>query len=85
MGSRLLGLAGLSELPVGFALLIPHCSSVHTFGMRFAIDVVFLDARARVLDVRRAVPPRRVVRRRGAAAVLEVAAAQPPPTRPARR
>ena len=34
-------------------LLIPRCASVHTFGMRFALDLVFLDARRRPLAVRR--------------------------------
>lgn len=39
--ARLLGLAWLG--PAGApALLIPRCRSVHTFGMRFAIDLVFL-------------------------------------------
>jgi len=60
-------------------LLIPRCSSVHTFGMRFALDLFFLDREGRVIGVRRAVPPRRVVRWRGAAAVLEVPAAEKPP------
>src|SRR3954454_13187704 len=32
--SRLLGLAFMRSLPPGHALLIPHCRSVHTFGMR---------------------------------------------------
>ena len=33
------------------ALLIERCASVHTIGMRSPIDVVFLDARRRVVDV----------------------------------
>ena len=40
--TRLIGLAGLRRLPSGTALLLPDCRCVHTFGMRFAIDVVFL-------------------------------------------
>ena len=44
--SRLLGLALLRPERAGEGLLIPRCRSVHTFGMRFAIHVVFLDARA---------------------------------------
>jgi uncharacterized protein len=74
--ARLLGLALRRELPPGEALLIPRCSSVHTFGMRFALDVVFLDAARRVVEVRHHVPPARVVRRRGAAAVLETRAGE---------
>jgi uncharacterized protein len=74
--SRLLGLAWLEEREAGPGLLIPGCSSVHTFGMRFALDLVFLDRAGRPLGVRRSVPPRRVVWWREAAAVLEVPAGQ---------
>ena len=76
VGARLLGLAFLRELPPAHALLIPRCRSVHTFGMRFALDVVFLDARGRVLRVARGVPPRRVARCPGAYAVLEARAGE---------
>ena len=69
--SRLLGLAWLDDLPDGAGLLIPGCSSVHTFGMRFALNVGFLDGDLRVLRRVEAVPPGRVLWRRGAAAVLE--------------
>ena len=47
--ARLLGLAFLRRLPPDCGLLIPRCSSVHTFGMRFALDVVFLDGDGEVL------------------------------------
>ncbi|HEX5375773.1 MAG TPA: DUF192 domain-containing protein [Solirubrobacterales bacterium] len=73
-GSRLLGLAHLDRFYAGAGLFIPRCSSVHTFGMRFALDLYFLDEGERILDVRRAVPARRVVSRRGAHAVLEIPA-----------
>jgi uncharacterized membrane protein (UPF0127 family) len=70
--SRLLGLAWLrAPPPPGHALLIPHCRSVHTFGMRFPIDVAFLDERGRALRVERCVPARRVLGCRGGVAVLE--------------
>lgn len=74
--ARLLGLAWLADLPDDCGLLIPRCSSVHTFGMRFALDVAFLDEGGAVLREMVAVPPRRVVRCRGAAAVLERRAAR---------
>jgi hypothetical protein len=61
---------------VGAGLLIPRCASVHTFGMRFALDVYFLDGDGRVLFVHRGVPPRRLRRCRGARAVLEIPSAQ---------
>ncbi len=74
LGSRLLGLAWLEEADAGPGLLIPRCASVHTFGMRFELDLVFLDRHGRPLAVQRRVPPRRLARHRGAAAVLEVPA-----------
>jgi uncharacterized membrane protein (UPF0127 family) len=71
---RLVGLAGRRRAPPGVALLLPRCRSVHTFGMRFAVDLVWLDAQGRVLAVDEAVPPRRLRSRRDAAGVVEVAA-----------
>jgi uncharacterized membrane protein (UPF0127 family) len=41
--TRLVGLLGDSQLPPGHGLLIEPSSGVHTFGMRFPIDVVALD------------------------------------------
>ena len=73
--ARLLGLAGLPRERAGSGLLIPHCASVHTFGMRFALDLFFLDTEGRVLAVRRSAPPGRLVGCRRARAVLEVPAA----------
>jgi uncharacterized membrane protein (UPF0127 family) len=70
--ARLLGLAGLELEAAGPGLLIPRCASVHTFGMRFALDLVFLDERLRPLAVRRSVPPRRLSSQRAASAVLEL-------------
>jgi len=72
--ARLLGLALLEGLPAGHGLLIPRCRSVHTFGMRFALDVCFLDRDGRLVARRPAVPPNRVVGCREAAAVLELPA-----------
>jgi uncharacterized membrane protein (UPF0127 family) len=73
-GRRLLGLALQRGPPAGRALLLPGCRSVHTFGMRFALDLVWLDADGRVLAIDEAVPPGRVRGRRDAAAVLEAPA-----------
>jgi uncharacterized membrane protein (UPF0127 family) len=70
--ARLLGLAGLDRSRAGAGLLIPRCASVHTFGMRFPLDLVFLDERSRAISVRRGVRPGRIARERGAAAVLEL-------------
>jgi uncharacterized protein len=70
--SRLLGLALLARERAGAGLLIPRCRSVHTFGMRFSLELVFLDGDGRVVGLRRGVPPRRVIRCGGAEAVLEL-------------
>jgi len=70
--SRLLGLALLHRDRAGAGLLIPRCRSVHTFGMLFRLDLVFLDAEGRVVGLRRAVPPGRLIRCPGAMAVLEL-------------
>ena len=70
--SRLLGLALLPQRRAGAGLLIPCCRSVHTFGMRFPLDLLFLDLEGQVIELRRAVPPSRLVRCPGAMAVLEL-------------
>jgi uncharacterized membrane protein (UPF0127 family) len=70
--SRLLGLALLSRDRARTGLLIPRCRSVHTFGMRFPLDLLFIDGDQRVIELRRAVPPGRFIRCSGAMAVLEL-------------
>ena len=69
--SRLLGLSFLDDAPRDCVLVLPRCASVHTFGMRFPLDLTFLDAQGRELQAAVGVPPRRFVRHRGAATVLE--------------
>lgn len=73
--ARLLGLAHLDRAEAA-ALLIPRCSSVHTFGMRFELDLVFFDASGAVLSVRCRVPPRRLAFCGQASAVLEIPAGE---------
>jgi uncharacterized membrane protein (UPF0127 family) len=69
--ARLLGLALLSRERAGPGLLLPRCRAVHTFGMRFPIDVVFLDrGGAEIRRVR--LEPMRLARERLAASVLEL-------------
>ena len=57
---RMAGLAGLDAIAPHEALHIPRCRSVHTFGMRFSLDLVWLDRRGEVVRVDRDVPPRRL-------------------------
>src|SRR3954453_17650266 len=72
--ARLLGLSHLDREAAGTGLLIPRCASVHTFGMRFRLDLYFLGEEGEVISIRRGVPPRRFVFCRRAAAVLELPA-----------
>jgi uncharacterized protein len=54
------GLLGRDGMPDGAALVIAPSSSVHTFFMRFPIDVVFAAKDGRVVKVCNAVPPWRI-------------------------
>jgi len=56
------------------ALLLTPASSVHTFGMRFAIDVAYLDGKARVRAVRTMRPGRVGLPHPWARSVLEAEA-----------
>ena len=49
LSTRLRGLLGRDAQPAGEALLLTRCAAVHTCFMRFAIDVLYLDARGEVL------------------------------------
>ncbi len=73
---RLRGLLGRRRLLPGEGLVIVPCSSVHTWFMRFPIDVVFLDDEDRVLTVVEAVKPWRAIRHRGAKTAVELAAGE---------
>ena len=59
--SRMVGLLAHASLPVGEGLLLEPAWSIHTWFMRFPIDVVFLDRDRRVLAVFPALPPWRLV------------------------
>ena len=58
--ARLKGLAKLDSMPASAALHIPKCWSVHTFTMRFPLDLVWLARDGSVVRVDENVPPRRV-------------------------
>lgn len=70
--SRLLGLAWLDRDRAGPGLLIPHCRSVHTFGMRFPLRLLFLGHGARSVRHIEHLPPGRICFCRRAEAVLEI-------------
>jgi hypothetical protein len=48
---RMRGLLGRDSLPEGEGLWIIPCPQIHTFFMRFSIDVLFLDERLKVVKV----------------------------------
>ncbi len=74
-GERLRGLLGRTVLPDGEGLYLAHCRAVHTAGMRFPIDVLFLDEDGRVVRTAETMPPYRFrVAARPARDVLEVPA-----------
>lgn len=68
------GLLGRKRLAPGEGLWIVPCESVHTFGMQFAIDLVYLDRRMRILKVRHAVKRSRISICLRAHSVLELPA-----------
>jgi hypothetical protein len=73
--TRFIGLMFRRELPAGHALAIRPCNSIHMFFMRFALDVVFVDADGRVVRVLNSIRPWRASSLvRGAKAAIELPA-----------
>jgi uncharacterized membrane protein (UPF0127 family) len=71
--SRFFGLMGTTFLDANEALWIEPCHSVHSFFMRYAIDVIYIDSSGAVLDVvTNMVPWRMHLPRSSARAVLEL-------------
>jgi uncharacterized protein len=58
--TRRRGLLGRTGLPPGSALAITLCKAVHTIGMKFTIDVVFVDSTGTVRTIVKALKPRRI-------------------------
>jgi uncharacterized membrane protein (UPF0127 family) len=71
--TRRKGLLGRSGLAAGEGLWIVPCESVHTFGMKFPIDLVYLDRNKKVKKVRSGVPPWRLSACLSAHSVIELA------------
>lgn len=73
--SRLRGLVGSPPLAAGEGLLLVPCGAVHTFGVRYPMDVAFVDERGAVLAVYHRLAPGRWSRWHGrTAAALELPA-----------
>ena len=58
--SRFVGLMGRRSLARERGLYFPRCNAIHTFFMRFPIDVVYLDSSLVVVDVDRSLVPWRL-------------------------
>jgi len=69
---RMVGLLNRKALATGEGLLIDRCYGIHTVGMRFPIDVVFLNQDLRVLRAVGALRPWRACAVRKAVYVLEL-------------
>lgn len=72
--TRRTGLLKHTHLDPGDGLWIKPCESVHTFFMKFAIDLVYLDRKLKVRKVRHAVPPWRLSACLTAHSILELPA-----------
>jgi len=72
---RLVGLLGRRSLAPSGGLWISPCHSIHTLGMLFSIDVLFLDSTGRIVKALKAVKPFRLVLPvKSATSVLELPA-----------
>ena len=60
MGKRMMGLLGRERLGEGESLWLKPCKGVHTVGMRFPIDVVFLDKQKVVIAINQDLRPNRM-------------------------
>jgi hypothetical protein len=58
--SRMKGLLGRDSLPEGEGMVIDPCNQIHTFFMRFPIDVAFVDAEGRIVRQLEAMKPWRM-------------------------
>jgi uncharacterized protein len=54
------GLLGRKGLAPGEGLWIVPCEAVHTFGMQFSLDLIYLDRKNRIRKIRKNVPPWRI-------------------------
>ena len=71
---RMRGLLGRAPLGTDEGLLIDPCGAVHTFMMRYAIDLVYLSTDLVVTKIVPSVPPSRCSMAFGSAKTLELAA-----------
>jgi uncharacterized protein len=71
--TRRSGLRRCASLEIAEGLAIAPCEAIHTFGMRFSIDVIFLDSRYRIRRIAECVRPNRIAVCLAAALAVELA------------
>lgn len=73
MWLRLKGLLGSTNLPEQQGILLKPCNQIHTFGMKYPIDVLFMDRSCRVKKVVHSLAPGRMAGSWAAISAIEVA------------
>lgn len=73
--TRLKGLLGKKSLSAGEALILIPCDMVHTLGMKFSIDAIFVNTQGVIIKIEDNLHPNRIAARvRNADYVIEMAA-----------
>ena len=72
--TRRRGLLGRESIGASEGLLLTPCKAIHTVGMRFPIDVIFIDRDGRAVRIVPALAPWRIAMSARAKAVIELAA-----------
>jgi uncharacterized membrane protein (UPF0127 family) len=73
---RMRGWLGRRVAPSGLGIWLLRCDAVHTFAMRFPVDLLFVDAAGRILRIDHAVRPWRLAFCVGAYSVIELGASE---------
>ena len=74
--TRRQGLLGRTGLPESHAIVIAPCSAIHTWFMRFPIDVMFVSREGRIIKARQGIPAWRMSGALGAYAAVEMASGE---------
>lgn len=69
---RLKGLLGTNSLGAGYGLVIKPCNSIHTFGMNYPIDVLFINCNHKIIKIVTAMKKRQMARASGSSYVIEL-------------
>lgn len=76
-GSRLKGLMFRKDMPNDYAMHLKPCRSIHTFFMKFPIDVLYLDSENTIVGIETNLLPGKVGKKfHSARSVIELAAGQ---------